>query len=150
MITIERTLRINSSLQKVWGKLMDVPFVASCMPGVEKVETNSDKTYTAVLKVKVAYISATFDLLLTIVQMQEPVSLATVAEGKGRLGVGRVSQKQMLNLRAISDNETEAIYKSELLIVGTLANIGMKVVTTKAHEMADQFARAFAAGCERM
>ncbi len=148
MIVIEKTLKINSGINKVWDKLIDIPFVASCMPGVEKLEAVSDNTYRAVLKVKVAYITASFDVLLTIVKRQEPTYLETVAEGKGRLGAGRVNQKQFVSLSAISEHETVAGYKSELFIVGTLANIGRKAITPKAHEMADQFAKTFAAGCE--
>ncbi|MBI4334695.1 MAG: hypothetical protein HY673_25860 [Chloroflexi bacterium] len=148
MIEIERKLLINASAAKVWTRLTDVPFVASCMPGVEKVAPSGEGTYDAVLRVKVAYISAVFDIALTIVQQQKPVLMETLAEGNGRLGVGRVNQRQLLNLRPVSENETEATYKSELLIVGKLAAIGRKVITTRAHEMADQFARAFAAGCE--
>lgn len=145
---IERTLRIKAPVRTVWETLNDVPFVASCMPGVQDVKMVGANTYQCKLKAKVAYISVTFDMELVITKRQEPVYMETVAQGKALAGMGRVSQRQSLELRAISDNETEALYKGELTTVGRLASVGAKAIPRQAEEMADEFSKKFVAGCE--
>lgn len=142
---IEKTLRIKAPLQKVWDAIMDVQGVASCMPGADKVEQIDEKTYRCSLTTKIAYISATFDLVTTITDMRPLSHLETVTDGKALKGLGRVSQKQVLDLVACSDDETEAIYKAEVTLVGRLATFGDKIFRAKANDMTEAFVKAFLA-----
>ncbi len=140
---IEKNLRLKAPIDKVWEAVMDVQGVASCMPGVEKVEQVDERTFRGSLTTKIAYISATFDLKTTITVMEPPHHLETVTDGTALKGLGRVSQKQTLDLVACSAEETEAIYKGELTLVGRLATFGDKLFRAKANEMMETFTKAF-------
>lgn len=148
MIVIKKTLRIKAPIQKVWDTLTSVASVASCMPGVEAVEAINANTYRGKLKTKVAYISVIFDTTITVTRKKEPEYMETVAEGKAFGGMGRISQRQSIQLRAISTNETEGLYEGKLTVVGRLATLGQRAIPQKVEAMAEAFASAFKAKCE--
>ncbi|MCL5961116.1 MAG: SRPBCC domain-containing protein [Chloroflexi bacterium] len=140
---IEKTLVLPAPIQKVWDTVMDIEAVANCFPGVESVEMIDEKTYRSVVKSKVAYITAAFDLTTIITAIEPPIRLETQSEGKDKGLAGRMTQKQVLELKAISPEETEAVYKAEVSISGRLATFGQKIIRAKADQMADQFAERF-------
>ena len=147
---IDRNLTIRQPIQVVWDTIVaDFPNTVSLIPGVEKVEMISDNTYHIVVKGKVAFISATFDLKTTITNLQPPTHMETVTEGKAIGGLGRVGQRQSMDLRPISENETEAVYKAEVSLAGRLATLGNKVFRAKVDQMADIFINAFLEKCQR-
>ncbi len=145
---LEDTLRIKAPIQKVWNTLLDIPSLVSCIPGVEQVTAVDADTYHAVLKAKVSFITATFDMVVTITKRQEPDFIEAKGEGKGQRGLGRVTFVQAVSLKPLSENETEAHYKLEINIVGKLASVGGKVITRKSSEMAEAFSTSFTAKCE--
>jgi len=148
MMLIEKTLRVKAPRDVVWAKLLNVEFMASCIPGVESVEPIDEQTFLAVIKAKVAFISATFNLTITITDKKEPSHLESSALGQGRLGVGALRQKQVIDLQAITENETQIIYKSEFNMSGKLAAVGNKIIRRKADELMEEFIKNFLSGCE--
>ncbi len=124
---IEKRLRVKVPRQKVWDTIMDIPATISLIPGIQKVEAIDSNTYRSVLKVKVAYISATFELVTKMTNIEPTRHLETVTEGKAFAGLGRVNQKQYLDLISISEDETEALYKAEVIVAGRLATLGEKL-----------------------
>lgn len=140
---IERTIKIDAPIQKVWDEVMDVPGVAALMPGLEKIERIDEKTYKSVVKSKVAAVSVSFELLTTITEMEPPSLIKTSTDGKALGGLGRVSHHQTLRMRAISDNETELSYEADVILVGRLATFGERIFRAKAIEMGDRFIEAF-------
>lgn len=140
----EKILRIPAPVESVWKALLDVPYLVSCMPGVENVEETAKNTYKCLVNAKVSYISTTFDMTINISKMIEGKLLETIAEGKAKGGLGRLIQKQSVNLKPISSKETEAQYVSELTLTGPMAAFGQSAINAKFDEMADSFTQAFA------
>ena len=147
---LEETLPIKAPKRKVWDTLLDIPFLVSCIPGIEQVAEVDANTYHMVLKAKVSFITAAFDMTVTIVDRQEPDYLNAKGEGKGHKGAGRVTFHQTINLKSLSENETEVAYKLEFNLVGKLATVGGKVIARKASEIANEFRQAFTAKCEEL
>jgi carbon monoxide dehydrogenase subunit G len=147
-MVIEETLKIGAPVQKIWETMLDVSFLLSCIPGIEKVEAVDDNTYNAILKTKVSIITATFDTVITIIDRQEPVYIKVAGEGKGRMGVGRVAFNQTVSLKPISAKETEVKYKLELNVIGRLATLGGKAIAKKVTEVSETFRNAFIDKCE--
>ena len=140
---IDRTVKIGAPIEKVWEAIMDVPSVAALIPGVEKVERIDEKNYKFTMKSKVAGIPVSFELLTNITEMERPVLIKTVTDGKALGGLGRVSQTQTLRLKALSDSEVEIVYEAEMMLVGRLATFGERIFRAKATEMGDNFIEAF-------
>jgi carbon monoxide dehydrogenase subunit G len=147
-MVIEETLKIAAPLPKIWQTILDIPFLLSCVPGIEKVEVVDENTYKAVLKGKVSIMTATFDTVITVVDKQEPVYIKVSGEGKGRMGVGRVTFTQAVSLKSISAQETEVSYKLDFNVIGRLATLGGKAIAKKIDEVAEAFSNAFIAKCQ--
>lgn len=145
---LEDTLKVKAPAQKVWNTLLDIPSLVSCIPGIEKVEAVNETTYNAVLNAKVSFITATFDVVVTVTEKREPTYIEARGEGKGRRGAGRITFSQAVTLKPMSDNETEALYKLEMNVIGGLATVGGKAIARKASEVAEVFSKAFIAKCE--
>jgi len=147
-MVIEETLKIRAPIRKIWEIMLDVPFLLSSVPGIEKVEVVDENTYKAVLKGKVSIMTAVFDTVITVVDKQEPEYIKVAGEGKGRMGVGRVTFTQAVSLKSISAKETEVAYKLELNVIGRLAALGGKAIAKKVDEASESFRNAFVAKCE--
>ncbi len=147
-MVIEQTLKIRAPIKKVWETMLDVSFLISCIPGIEKVEVVDENTYNAILKAKVSVMTAIFDTVINIIDRKEPVHIKVAGEGKGRMGVGRVAFNQAVNLKPISTEETEVTYKLELNVIGRLASLGGKAIAKKVTEVSEAFRDAFTAKCE--
>lgn len=142
---LEKLLKIPAPVDLVWKALKDVPYLVSCMPGVEKVEETAQNTYKCMVNARVSYISASFDMTVNISKMIEGKLLETIAEGKALHGLGRLIQKQSVSLKPLSERETEALYRSEITVTGPIAAFGQQAITAKFDEMADNFTQAFLA-----
>lgn len=147
-VIIEENLPVHAPAEKIWNTMMDVPFLVSCVPGIEKVEAVDANNYKAVLKSQVAFITATFDTTATITEMRKPEHMSVKGEGKGRLGVGRISFNLAIDLKPVTPTDTNVVYKLELNVVGRLATVGGKAIARKTNEISQDFRKAFAAKCE--
>ena len=145
---IEDNLTIKAPVDKVWGTMLDVSFLASCIPGVEDLKTIDDNHYKATLVAKVSVMTAIFDTDISIIERQEPSYIKIAGEGKGRMGVGRVAFSQAVKLKSVSTDETEVAYKLELNVIGRLASLGGKAISKKVTEVSEIFRKEFAAKCE--
>lgn len=142
---LEKILKIPAPVGAVWKALLDVPYLVSCMPGVENVEETAENTYKCMVNAKVSYISTTFDMTINVSKMIEEKLLETIAEGKAKHGLGRLIQRQSVALKSVSAKETEALYRSEITLTGPMAAFGQNAISSKFDEMADMFAQAFIA-----
>jgi carbon monoxide dehydrogenase subunit G len=147
-MVIEETLKTGAPIQKIWETMLDVSFLLSCIPGIERLEVVNDSTYNVILRTKVSVISAVFDMVITIIDRQEPVYIKVAGEGKGRMGLGRVAFNQTVSLEPVSARETEVAYKLELNVIGRLAGLGGKAIAKKVTEVSEAFRDAFIAKCE--
>src|SRR2546428_14061377 len=73
----------------LWQFLMDVPQMATCVPGVEGITASGDDQYAGRLRVKVGPIHLTLQGVLTIQERdQQQWRAAAGARGEGRRGGG--------------------------------------------------------------
>jgi carbon monoxide dehydrogenase subunit G len=78
---IDKSVSLNASASRVWALLLDPQAMGACVPGMESIEVLTPEEYKAVMKVKIAFISARFTLRTRIVERREPLYLK--AEGVG-------------------------------------------------------------------
>lgn len=140
---IEKTVNFSAPVEKVWEKMESMENVIKCMPGVEEIEDCGNGKWRVVIKQKVGFISATFDADIEVVDSRPPTHMETTADVTLRRGLGKVFQKQRIELIAVSENETTAKYSSELNLSGTIGTFGHRVLSGKADQLADQFTESF-------
>ena len=126
----------------MWDFIVDPHKIGSCLPAVQSVEIVDENNYKTVVKQKVGFISATFEIHTKVLEKEEPGRLVLSNEGKTILGAkGSLSSQDTITLVPLSDNTTEVTVESELKLRGQLAVLGAKLIEAKSREI---FAEAMA------
>jgi len=125
---IEEKFTVRAPIEKVWDFLMDPDASGPCVPGCEKVEVVDDKTYKVRVKVKIAFVSFTFNM--------------NVATGEENEMASSVKAKNSLDVKSVSEMETEISYRSDVSLFGKLGTVGQSVVKGKAKQLGREFANA--------
>jgi carbon monoxide dehydrogenase subunit G len=139
---IEEKFAVRAPREKVWDFLMDPDQSGPCVPGCEKVEVVDDKTYKVRVKVKIAFVSLTFNMKVAITEMNRPDHLESVATGEESAMASSIKAKNSLDLKSLSETETEIAYRSDVSLFGKLGTMGQSVVKGKAKQLGKQFADA--------
>ena len=139
---IEERFTVKSPVDKLWDSLLDPAIIGSCIPGCEKVEPINDKAYDSIIKAKVGFITVRFKVRTVIEEMILHQLIRTVGEGSEMRNLGFFRQKTRINFDALSEDETELSYQSEISIVGKLATFGDRILRAKAREVGKEFADA--------
>jgi carbon monoxide dehydrogenase subunit G len=106
------------------------------------VEPINDKAYDSIIKAKVGFITVRFKVRTVIEEMILHKLISTVGEGSETRSLGFFKQKTRINFNALSEDETELSYHSEVSIVGKLATFGDRILKAKAKEIGKEFADA--------
>ena len=139
---IKESFQIESAPQKVWDFIVDPHKIGSCLPSVQSVKIVDENHYKTVVKQKVGFISATFEIHTKVLEKEEPGRLVLSNEGKTILGAkGSLSSQDTITLVPLSDHTTEVTVESEIKLRGQLAVLGAKLIEAKSREI---FAEAMA------
>jgi len=139
---IEEKFTVKAPREKVWAFLMNPNASGPCVPGCEKIEVLDDKTYRVTVKVKIAFVSLAFNMMVKISEMNPPSHLETLATGEESGMASNIKAKNVLDLISLSEFETEVSYRSEVSLFGKLGTMGQSVVKGKAKQLAREFAEA--------
>ena len=139
---IEEKFSVKAPIQKLWDSLLDPEIIGACIPGCEAVEPINDREYDSVIKARVGFIAVRFKIKTVIEEIVPYRFIRTVGKGNEQKKLGHFSQKTEINFNALSENETELSYQSEVSIVGKLATFGDRILKAKAREVGKEFADA--------
>jgi carbon monoxide dehydrogenase subunit G len=106
------------------------------------VEPISDTEYDSIIKAKVGFIAVRFKVRTVIEEIIPHQLIRTAGEGNELRNLGFFKQKTRINFNALSGDETELSYQSEVSIVGKLATFGDRILKAKAKEVGKEFADA--------
>ena len=138
---IEGQFTLKAPIQQVWDFLLEPGTLASCIPGVEKLEAVDDKTYESVVKQKVGPVSVRLKFTTTLTEMEPPKYLKAVGRG-GDIGkAGTFVQETTVNLTENAKDEVEVSYSSNISLVGRLATFGERIMRAKAKSVGEEFTK---------
>lgn len=109
MIIAERKFLIESSQERIWELILKA--VLRFMP-FERIEILSDRSFRALLRIKMGFISLPMNVEMSIMSVSPPESLVTVLKTKGMLGMVWLNQKATFRLTMIEDGKTEVACKT--------------------------------------
>lgn len=133
---IKESFRVNCSIQEVWEFIIDPHKISSCLPSVQSIEVLDETHYKAVVKQKVGFITATFQINTEVLEQEPPNRLVLANQGKTILGAqGSMRSRDSITLTAVSEQETEILVQSELKMGGQLAILGAKLIESKSKEI---------------
>ena len=138
---LEGKFTLKAPIQEVWDFLLEPGTLASCIPGVEKMEAIDDKTYESVVKQKVGPISVKFKFTTTLTETEPPRYLKAVGRGADIAKAGTFTQETIVNLTEISNDEVEVSYSSNVSVVGRLATFGERIMRAKAKSVGEEFTK---------
>ena len=131
---------VPAPADRVWAFLMDVPSMASCIPGASDVRQVDDTTFEATVTTRIGPISARFGCRIVVVELDEGARTGTVeVSGKdARLG-GAVKARMAMTLREAAGETTVAI-ASEVDVLGRIGQYGHGMIGKRADAMLAEFA----------
>ncbi len=130
------TVSIAAPRDAVWAFLMDPNQVGGCGPGVESIEVIDDDHFKAKAKVGVGFISARFVVDMTVAERREP-DLA-VLKAHGQAPGSAVDATANMQLSGPAAGPTTMDWSADVLIAGTIASVGARLIEGTANKMIGQ------------
>jgi carbon monoxide dehydrogenase subunit G len=127
---------IRADRERVWAFLMDPHRVASCGPGVERVEVVDPRRFRIVAKVGIGIIRATFGI--DVERVEEAAPGRAVLRGTGRAPGSAVDGTARMTLTEEPGGTTVMDWATEVHIHGKLASVGARLIEGTARTMIDQ------------
>ena len=133
----EGTQTIAAPVATVWAFLMDPHRVGPCMPGFQSVDVVDDQTFKARVGIGIAAIKATFNLDVTMVELH-PTTHARV-KAHGVAPISAVDVESVMQLREAGPDTTTMQWSAHVVVSGTLASLGARLMNSTAQKMTAQF-----------
>jgi uncharacterized protein len=130
------TVDIAAPRDRVWAFLMDPNQVGSCGPGVESIDVIDEDHFKAKAKVGVGFISAKFVVEMTVAEKNEP-DLA-ILKAHGQAPGSAVDATANMALSGPAEGPTTMDWSADVLIAGTLASVGARMIEGTANKMIGQ------------
>ena len=132
----EGTVQINAPRDRVWAFVTDPNQVGQCGPGVESIEVIDDTHFKATAKVGVGFISARFVVNLEFVDLDAP-NAATI-KAHGQAPGSAVDADARMELSNADGGGTTMDWSAEVIIAGTIASVGARLIEGTANKMIGQ------------
>lgn len=131
------TQKIAVPIEKVWTFLLDVNNVAGCAPGFQSLEVLGDEHWKAIVSVGVGPVKAKFTMDVTRPEMHEPDLM--IVKGRGKAPGSAVEMSGTMNLVSEGPEETRMDWSAAVVVSGTLASIGARLMNSTAEKLTGQF-----------
>src|SRR5437660_10471032 len=131
------THTVAASIEKVLAFLMDVNTVAACAAGFQSREVLEDEHWKAVVAVGVGAVKAKFTLNVTRPEMREPERMTMKRRGKAPGSAVDLSGD--MHLSTIDTGDTQMDWKASVVVSGTIASVGARLLQGTAERLTGQF-----------
>lgn len=128
---------INAPIETVWAFFMDPNQVAACAPGFVSMEILSPEHFKPKLGVGIGSVKATFTLDVTLEELQQPNHATMV--GRGVATGSAVEMRSSMDLERQSDAVTAMRWTADVNVMGTIANVGARLLEGTAHKLTARF-----------
>jgi carbon monoxide dehydrogenase subunit G len=123
-VKLEQSFEIAAPVDAVWTALIDVEFVAPCLPGAELSGRDDDGSYRGTFTVKLGPTTAVYNGVLRIEDVDEAAHTATLhARGTDKRGQGGATAT-IVNRVAPVEGGSRVDAATDLTITGRLARFG--------------------------
>jgi len=141
-VTFTQECLIPVERERLWDFLMEVPKVASCVPGLETVEAVNASAYKGSLRLQVGPIRLSLQGTMTIEEQDRSSWRARIrAEANDRRVGGGIRARMSLTL-VPGEGGTRLQIVTDLAILGRIGEFGQPVIKKKADALLEEFARS--------
>jgi carbon monoxide dehydrogenase subunit G len=131
------TQTMAAPIEKVWAFLEDVNNVAACAPGFQSLEVLEEEHWKAVVGVGVGAVKAKFTLDITRPDKEPPNHMTM--KGRGKAPGSAVDLNGDMRLTALDDNQTQMDWTAHVIVSGTIASVGARLLQGVAERLTGQF-----------
>jgi carbon monoxide dehydrogenase subunit G len=131
------TQTIVAPIEKVWAFLEDVNNVAGCAPGFQSMEVLGEEHWKAVVAVGVGAVKAKFTMDVTRPELHQPEHM--VVKGRGKAPGSAVDMSGDMHLTALDSEQTQMDWKASVVVSGTIASVGARLLQGVAERLTGQF-----------
>ena len=137
----EGSEQINASKEAIFSFLLDPNKVAGCAPGFISMDILAPDHFKPTLGVGIGAVKAKFTLDVQLQDIREPdhgeVKAHGVAAGSA------VDLTAVVDLIPVSDSETTMNWVSDVIVSGTIASVGARLLEGTAHKQIAKFFDCF-------
>jgi carbon monoxide dehydrogenase subunit G len=128
---------INAPIEKVYAHVLDPNKVAECAPGFKSMEILGPDHYKPTIAVGVGAVKATFTLDVQVGERNHPSHAAMT--GRGQAAGSAVEMRAAMDLAAQSESATIMNWTADVIVSGTLASVGARLMEGTAHKLTARF-----------
>ena len=142
-MTMQGEVALAADRATVWAALNDADILKSCIPGCQSLDKTSDTSFSAVAKLKIGPVSATFKGSVQFSEINPTHGYRITGEGEG--GIAGFAKGGALVKLTDHEGGTLLTYEVEANVGGKIAQLGSRLIDGVAKKMADEFFNNFAA-----
>jgi carbon monoxide dehydrogenase subunit G len=146
---ISKSFVMKAPADAAWKFFVDPARVARCLPGAAITHQIDEKTYGGTITIKVGPVAATYKGTMKFDELDAATrTAAIVASGQDVRGKGGADLRMTSRLVARSPGETEVQIRSQVNVMGILAQFGRGMIQDVSDQMFDKFVAAARAELE--
>ena len=139
---LENQCIVPAGWDATWDLLMDIPAVATLVPGVEDVTSGESECYDARMQVRVGPMRLRFSGTVQLLEQDRQRGEARFhVEAADRQVGGSLKADMVIQLDRQSDSETGVSISTDVAFMGKLGELGQPLVRRKAATTLEDFAR---------
>ncbi len=142
-MTMTGEVTLPAAREVVWAKLNDPDVLKACIPGCDQLTKDDDTQFSAVVKVKLGPVKATFRGKVELVDLDPPNGYRIQGEGEGGIA-GFAKGGAKVALSDAGEAQTLMRYDVEAQIGGKLMQLGSRLIDSVSKKLADEFFANFA------
>jgi uncharacterized protein len=134
---------LDAPIDRAWPVLLDIPRVATCLPGASMQPGGEDGVYRGSMKVKLGPVTMGYEGTVRLEEVDEDTHTARiVASAKERTGQGTAAATITNRLEDLG-GRTRVVAETDLAVTGRPAQFGRGIMEDVAGKMLGDFARRF-------
>ena len=137
-MTMNGEVTLPASREVVWAKLNDPEVLKACIPGCEQLNKDDETHFSAVVKVKLGPVKASFKGKVELVDLDPPNGYRIQGEGEGGIA-GFAKGGAKVALSDAEGGQTLLRYDVEAQVGGKLMQLGSRLIDSTAKKLAGQF-----------
>lgn len=142
-MTMNGEVTLPASLDAVWAALNDPEVLKACIPGCEQLNKDDETHFSAVVKVKLGPVKASFKGKVELVDLDPPNGYRIQGEGEGGIA-GFAKGGAKVALSDAGEGQTLLRYDVEAQVGGKLMQLGSRLIDSVSKKLADEFFANFA------
>jgi hypothetical protein len=142
-VKLRNEFMIDAPVEKAWPVLLDIPRVASCLPGATIEPGGDDGVFRGSMKIKLGPLSSSYKGTARLQEVDEDTRTASIeVQAREQNGQGTASAVITNRLEAV-DGKTRVVAETDVIISGRQAQFGRGIMQDVAGRMLDDFATRF-------